>query len=228
MIFFDLDDTLLDGRRAQRLAVQAFPGRTGLLPELSDEEVFRRWKALIGRYLPRYFDGSMSFQQQRRLRLRGLLGEEIGDEEADRLFAIYLQAYEEHWALFDDVLPALGRLSGQRLGLITNGDPEQQRRKLARLGLQERFETVVVSGELGVAKPDAAIFHHACRCAGVGKGECLYVGDRHDIDVLGAEGAGWRGVLIQRDESASVPPGVRRIASLLELEALVSPRRRPP
>ena len=54
-----------------------------------------------------------------------------------------------------------------RLGLITNNEPVHQRGKLAQVGLSDGFDVVVISGEVGVAKPDPAIFEYACSALGV-------------------------------------------------------------
>jgi hypothetical protein len=53
------------------------------------------------------------------------------------------------------------------MAVVTNGASCLQREKLAASGLEERFDAVVVSGELGVGKPDAAMFRHAL-AAGLG------------------------------------------------------------
>ena len=68
----------------------------------------------------------------------------------------------ENWALHDDALPCLDeleqRIPGVRFGLITNGDLAYQTRKVTAVGLDARIDGIVASGEVGVVKPDAAIF----------------------------------------------------------------------
>ena len=46
---------------------------------------------------------------------------------------------------------------------MTNGASCWQREKLEASGLADRFDAVVVSGELGTAKPDPAVYAHALR-----------------------------------------------------------------
>ena len=69
--------------------------------------------------------------------------------------------------VFADVEAALDELAGEyALALVTNGASCLQREKLAASGLAERFDAVVVSGELGIGKPDPAIFAHALAALG--------------------------------------------------------------
>ncbi len=88
-------------------------------------------------------------------------------------------------------LQTLARLaaSGLRLGLISNGGPTQ-RRKLARARLPaERFAAIVISSEVGVAKPDPAIFGLTLERLGLAHDEALMVGDSPEHDIAGAHAA---------------------------------------
>lgn len=98
-----------------------------------------------------------------------------------------------------------------RLGVLSNGHGPMQRAKLDACGMSERFEAVVVSGDVGAGKPDPGIFAAAeDRLPADGY---LFVADALDRDVRAAVNAGWRGVYLG-DES---PTDVPRIASLSEL-----------
>lgn len=68
----------------------------------------------------------------------------ISDQGADEMFALFVPFYEANWRLFPDVLPCLELLRGQKIGILTNGDPEQQRCKLERFGLFHRFDVVII------------------------------------------------------------------------------------
>ena len=78
---------------------------------------------------------------------------------------------------------------------------------LEREGIAGFFETVVVSDEVGWRKPKPVIFEIALRRLGVSAGEALFVGDRADIDVVGAHGVGMAAAWINRD-AAALPPGL--------------------
>ena len=108
-----------------------------------------------------------------------------------------------------------------RLAVVSNFDYTPTARGiLEREGIAHLFETVVVSDEIGWRKPQAVIFETALRRLGVSAGEALYVGDRADIDVAGAQGVGMDAVWINRDASP-LPPGIRPPAfEIRDLEEL--------
>jgi putative hydrolase of the HAD superfamily len=95
---------------------------------------------------------------------------------------------------YDDVLPGLLRLKDRALlGSVTNGNAD-----LHAIGLAHHFKVSVAAHQLGCAKPDAGIFHAACRALGVAPHEALYVGDDVLLDVRGAQGAGLRAAWMNR------------------------------
>jgi putative hydrolase of the HAD superfamily len=119
------------------------------------------------------------------------------------------------------VLAALRRL-GARLVVVSNWDVSLHER-LAETGLAALVDGAVASAEVGVAKPDPAIFAHALGLVGGGTEGAWHVGDSVEADVEGALAAGIRPVLLARDGAgAPAPPGVPAIASLTELPRLVT------
>ena len=77
------------------------------------------------------------------------------------------------------------------LGIITNGFTELQSIRLSRTGFQDAFSPVVISEQLGKAKPDVAIFNHAFSLMGdPDKHQVLMVGDNLHSDILGGINAG--------------------------------------
>jgi putative hydrolase of the HAD superfamily len=231
-VLFDLDGTLMDHDAARVAALRShlaawLPGiEAGELARLDEE-----WRRLEALHYDEYAAGRCSMQEQRRRRVRGMheaLGRSIGsDEAANEWFAAYLEGYRAAWSAFEDVHPGLASLASAhpqaKLGVITNGEGEAQRAKLAAIGLTERFPLVVASGEVGVAKPDRAIFELACERLGVEPARAAHVGDRHDLDAQGAASAGLRGVWINRSgASAPAPsPGIVTISTLHELPAVL-------
>ena len=100
---------------------------------------------------------------------------------------------------FEDVVAALDDLAADHvLGLVTNGASCLQREKLAASGLSARFAAVAVSGELGVGKPDPAIFAHALEALGADAADAVMVGNSLAHDVAGARAAGMRAVWVNR------------------------------
>ena len=85
-----------------------------------------------------------------------------------------------------------------KIGIITNGPAEGQRKKLQTAGIWDLFDEdlIIVSGDWPFAKPDVRLFHKACERAGVLPEEAVHVGDLFSRDVIGAYNAGMTPVWI--------------------------------
>ncbi len=146
---------------------------------------------------------------------------EIAPEPSSRTFfpALYDRFAESTaWRVFDDARPALEKLRarGVRMAVLSNWD-ERLRPLLCALGLDDFFETLVVSCEVGFAKPSHVIFDHTSRKLGLPPSAILHVGDSEREDAAGASAAGFRSVLIARGKTSANGT----LASLNELFALV-------
>jgi putative hydrolase of the HAD superfamily len=134
------------------------------------------------------------------LRRAGLLAafEQAGEDAAKvELAMATFVAARNAVSPYDDVLPGLLRLKGRVLvGSISNGNADLQ-----AIGLSHHFKVSVAAHQLGCAKPDAAIFHAACRELGVAPQDAVYVGDDVLLDVQGAQRAGLRAVWMNRTGS---------------------------
>ncbi len=121
--------------------------------------------------------------------------QQAGDDAglANAAFDVFFVARHQV-VLYDDVPQALQRLS-QRYPLmaVTNGNAD-----LARVGLGPWFRGSVTASGLGVPKPDARIFHHACELLGFAPAQVLHIGDDFDLDVTGALDAGLQAAWIRR------------------------------
>jgi putative hydrolase of the HAD superfamily len=231
VVLFDLDDTLFDHRDSVRQGIEAHRVSLGLPGHPAEE--FARWNALEEVHYHRYLAGELDFFEQRRARARGFVephGQVLADPDADAWFEAYLRHYESNWQLHRDAAACLDRLDarGIRLGIITNGDISFQGAKLAGLGITDRFEHVIASGSVGVAKPDPRIFALACETFGVAPARAMYVGDRLHTDAIGAAAAGLRGVWLDRSEAASAAQleearaaGARVIHTLDQVDGLL-------
>jgi putative hydrolase of the HAD superfamily len=204
-VLFDLDDTLVDQVTASGAAVVAWAAGFGI----ADPGVTGRWAAVSERHYARYQRREITFAGQRRERVRDFLERSLTDDEADGLFAGYLERYEAGWTVFDDAVPALrrARAAGLTVAVLTNGDEDQQRRKLDRLGLAPEIDVLIASSALPAGKPDPRAFAAAVGLLGLGPAETLMVGDSLEKDVRGAVAAGLPAVLLDRS-GAYATPGV--------------------
>ena len=112
-----------------------------------------------------------------------------------------------------------------RLAVVSNFDyAPTARHVLEREGVADLFETIVVSDEVGWRKPKPVIFERALGHLAIQPGEALFVGDRADIDVVGAQAVGMASAWINREASAlpeGMTPPEYEIRDLGELEAIL-------
>ncbi|MFJ9647816.1 HAD family hydrolase [Streptomyces sp. NPDC004244] len=224
-VLWDIDDTLFDYTGAdtaglsRRLAEEGLDGRYG-----SPEQALARWREATTRHWDRFAAGEVTFQGQRRDRVRDFLEEPaMDDDTADAWFDRYVEHYKAAWTVFPDVVPALDALAGRyRHGVLSNSSSANQDPKLRALGLRERFEVLVCAAELGVSKPEEAAFRAACDALGLPPGEVAYVGDQPEIDARGARDAGLAAVWLDRGDRGPGPAGVHRIEGLAQLAEVLA------
>ena len=149
---------------------------------------------------------------------------ELHDRVIDKILAT--QYAPDSWELYPDVWPTVGELrsAGLRLGIVSDWGSNLLP-IIERLGLATELDFVLASGAVGLSKREPALYRLAAARAGVEPGEALMVGDTISADVEGAEAAGMDGILLRRPEwrdgHRPAPPGMRVIASLAELPAIV-------
>ncbi|MCO1580864.1 HAD family hydrolase [Crossiella sp. SN42] len=218
-VCFDIDDTLVDYATSARL---------GLAALLGHDNGWAAWERATECQLARLIAGEIDYDTMRKERSRTFfadLGEFISDTEAIAREERRVAAMRRAWRLFDDAGPCLEWLrgAGLRMAAITNASGALQRVKLADCGLAEYFEEVVIAGELGVAKPDEVIFHTTCAALGIAPEQAVHVGDRLDLDAVGARDAGMYGVWLDRSGAgvAELPERVSVIGGLEELPELL-------
>ena len=123
--------------------------------------------------------------------------------------------------------PLLERLAQDyRLAVVSNFDYSPTALTiLDAAGVRELFAAIVVSDEVGWRKPRADIFEEALRRTGAERRGTLFVGDRADIDVIGALGVGMDVAWVNPGREP-LPPGVPapvyEIRDLAELEGIVA------
>lgn len=107
--------------------------------------------------------------------------------------------HSEDERLFPDTADTLNYLKehGYRLGIIANQVPGTKER-LDAWGIGQYFDVIAASTELGVAKPDPAIFEKAFEMAGCRAENAVMIGDRLDNDILPAKAVGMKTVWIRK------------------------------
>jgi putative hydrolase of the HAD superfamily len=107
------------------------------------------------------------------------------------------------WTGLDDNVVALAqRLRGRyRVGLLSNSTKRLERELLPRNGIREMFDVVINSARVGVAKPNARIYHKAAAMIGAEPAACVHIDDFED-NVRGAREAGLAAIHHQGDYAA--------------------------
>lgn len=193
-VLFDVDETLFDRNGAQLLVLEIIVEK---LPEIFQNlEMERIVTAFIESDLEtiRKFDAGAPSEGLRYIRshlfLRAL---EISEDYADTVTDMYVREYPAVNAPMVGARAIVSELCKKYMtGVISNGFPDVQYTKLETIGLRQAFSCIVLSEELGVRKPEPGIFTHAADLLKVRPKECLYVGDSHTNDVVGAINAGMK------------------------------------
>jgi len=189
-ISFDADDTLFDYPRAERAAVRAclreFRIPLGLGKFIASYRRHNKevWQA---------FERGETDQATLRVQRFRLLAAEFGlpDLPVERLSAFYLEALADQPQLFPGALATVRALAKKYpLALITNGIALVQNKRFGASPITRYFRAVVISEEVGIAKPDPRIFAPALEAVGVAARDVLYVGDSVTSDMAAARNAG--------------------------------------
>ena len=228
---FDLDSTLLDNGfirgnigaccefAAERIGID-----TSIIASSNAAEFAAYWPLAEARLARGELTGGQMIQEVWR-RVLDSCGCDDPQVLSD-LINEHLRLDDENARLFDDVRPVIGDLRARDvpLALITNGASDVQRARLAALAIEEWFDVVVISAEIGHVKPNAEVFAMAAKGVGVDGRDLWHVGDNLETDVGGASSAGHTAVWLNRDDSTAPSHGPEphfEITSLFDLPPLL-------
>lgn len=212
-IVFDIDDTLYDQVVPFGNAVkEIFPDLTGV----SYETLFKR-RAYHSEYsFRKALNHEMTMEEMYRYRVQKTF-EEFGVEVSDEDAMAFQEAYEQSQQRLElsSVMTAVldfCQARGVLLGIISNGPAEHQMQKARTMGMERWIPEAwtIVSGAVGIVKPDLRIFRLAQERMGLDPGstDIWYVGDSFANDIAGAAGAGWKTIWLNRRGKARPEGGV--------------------
>lgn len=182
-VLFDLDETLILRSGAIRAFIKdqyrRFASRLRDIPEDVYVERFlaTEQNGVIGKEIayPRFVD---------QIGLTAVSSDEL------------LEDYRKHYPEFASPSPGAVETvlalheAGTKTGIVSNGNAHVQNAKVAVIGLRDALDTVVISEDVGLRKPDPAIFALGVKNLGLVPEETLFVGDNPEVDIVGAANAG--------------------------------------
>lgn len=187
-ILFDLDNTLINTKGADRLACEQvcqYLQNCNVRRSTAQEAVDKFYEFV--RQTPQDPSNEDGDVDAWRLMLwKQALGPGIASK-APAAYGMWKDARTRHMRLgseLEDLLLELGKR--YKLGLLTNGPSSSQWDKIRHVNALQYFDVVIVSGDIKHAKPSVAIFEEAFRRLDSASLECVMVGDRLDTDIKGA------------------------------------------
>ena len=183
-IIFDLDHTLFDRHATLRAIAPQFRKFFHVSEGITDDEIADMWIYADDRYVYDGWEYIFAYLKEN--------GVFVTPPKYDDYRSFVFNTFSKTAVRFDFTLPMLKGLKkdGYKVALITNGRHELQYKKLVLTGMRYIFDEIIVSGDVGVEKPDREIFMMMCEKLGVKPSECVYVGDNPFNDIGGAKRAG--------------------------------------
>ena len=220
-LFLDLDDTILDFHKAERIAISKTIREFGVEPT---EEILNLYHGINKWHWERLELGKLTRAEVLVNRF-GVLFEKLGkDVDAPQCAKVYEHNLSQgHWFLpgAEEAVDALSKK--YRLFLASNGTAVVQKGRMTSANLYRFFETVFVSQEIGHNKPSKEYFE-ACfaRIPGFDKEKAMIVGDSLSSDIRGGLNAGIKTVWVNpsHKDCGDTKPDYE-IEALSQLEALL-------
>jgi len=211
-VIFDMGDIFFDAG-VWRRALVAHLRRLGV--DIDYPRLCERWEAkLVDVYVGRreYWSAFREFLDD--------LGLGPADAEDTIAFARNKAAGLEDRVLFDGVVETLAELHGMGVKLAVLSDTESReqrvRQRLADLHIEQYFDAVITSADIGHVKPEREAFAAAAAALGVGLQRCAFVG--HDVDELaGARDAGLLAIAFNHPPDAPADTYIRHFRELKEV-----------
>lgn len=222
-LFLDLDDTILDFKKAESIAIRRTMSAFGLEPT---NELAARYSVINDRHWKALERGEMTREQVLKGRFAMFFGEQgiaVDPAAVAKTYENFLS--QGHWFLPGAEETVKQKLYGKyKLYLASNGTAVVQQGRMTSANLYPYFEECFVSQELGHNKPSGEFFEAAfARIPGFDPAQCLMVGDSLTSDIQGGKNAGVRTVWIN-PKRKTAPEHLKpdyEIESLAELPALL-------
>ncbi len=217
MIFFDIDNTLVDYSKSERKAINYIMKSY----KLNVKDYSKIWKDISSKYFSEYLRKNLSFEEQGAMRIMDFFRVEdkmLSFEESKMIFYEYKKELEANWVLFDDVITCLEQLKEIEKGIASNGEMSQQQNKIQVTNIEKYFVVKKYASEMKIAKPEYDFFEKLKKYSE--NNMYIYIGDDLMTDIYPCIDLGISAIWLNRTYS-NVPPNVISINSLNELPKLL-------
>ncbi|MCE0494495.1 pyrimidine 5'-nucleotidase [Vibrio salinus] len=213
-VLFDADETLF--HFGSYTGIKLMLERKGV--ELTDDS-FRDYEKVNKPLWVHYQNGDITASELKTRRFK-IWAEQLNTTPQELNYS-YMQAMGDICTLLPGARELIEKLSQKvKLGIITNGFSDLQSIRLEQTGLAPYFEHVIISEEIGIAKPDRRIFEHALTLMGnPDKSRVLMVGDNPHSDILGGLNTGIDTCWLNTEKVPS-PDGVNAHMEVSSLDEL--------
>lgn len=205
-IFIDLDDTIWDFTANSHVSLEI------MYRDLDIARIYPDYDAFSSAYYAKnselwalYHHGKIEkdfliIERYAHL-LRTIGYNDIDNRLAQRMNEYYLDTLALQTQLVPYAIELLDYLTqrGYNLYILSNGFIEVQHKKLQSAGIEDYFERMVLSDEIGINKPDRRLFDYALEVTHSQAADTLMIGDNYDADILGAMHAGWGQIYFDRN-----------------------------
>lgn len=195
ILFFDIDGTLCEYGLAPKTALQQACAAAGIDAVLDHHEYYDLYRVVQAERPSGGYEGVSDEAYRRLLAAQGWDDPAIASKVAARYRRDRLASIE----LYPETMEVLEDLQGHYLlGIISNGPGEIQWAKVEKFRLQPYFNPIIISGEVGPEKPEAAIFRLALERLDGKPDAAAHIGDHLTYDIAGARGAGLTSIWVNR------------------------------
>ncbi len=157
IILFDLDETLFDFKKTEKVALNNLMSTLDTTHETDYcIEVYKELNSNIWRELE---EGKITLEKLKVERFQRLIDKLNLSEDANNLCNLYTTFLGEGAFVYEESKEILSYLKEKyKLGVITNGISEVQNKRLSDSGFREYFDDIVISDEVNISKPSSEIF----------------------------------------------------------------------
>lgn len=194
-LFIDMDDTLVSYREPVRASLNAVRETISELNETDVEQLVKDFMELLSESMPHLINKEISYRDDVRVRMKKILdrhGHNTTEDEIVQLDKLYWKTFWKNRKLLPEAIDLLKLCNNLHIpvAIISNGNPEMQRKTMSRLKLHNYVNIVLTPGNVDEMKPNNTLFDRAMKILGVNPEKIIMVGNSFSRDVIGAVNAG--------------------------------------